>query len=383
MPRNSVTEVTNQSWLSRIGGAIKGIFIGLILFVVAFPLLFWNEGRAVKRHKALQEGGKTVISVASDSIDTANENKLIHVTGLADTEATLADPVFNVSAKALKLKRSVEMYQWEEKSQSKTTKKLGGGTQTVKEYTYSKAWSSKLIKSENFKEPAGHENPAAMPYESTDQSADKVTLGAFTLSPSLVSQIRNFEPLAVDSGTPLPMLGAITGMVYEAGYYFGTNSVAPLVGDVRVNFDVVKPMQVSVIAKQVGNTFAPYITKGKGTIELLSTGVQSADEMILSAQAGNKMLTWMIRLVGFLFMLGGLNLFFRPLSVVADVLPIAGTIVGAGTGIISLLLAALSALVTIAIAWIVYRPLLGIILIAVAVGVAIMITGKLKSAKAA
>lgn len=81
-------------------------------------------------------------------------------------------------------------------------------------------------------------------------------------------------------------------------------------------------------------------------------------------------------------MMGGLNLVFKPLSVVADVLPIAGTIVGAGTGLISFLVASLGSLVTIAIAWVVYRPLLGIVLIVIAVGVAVAIKSKLKPAKA-
>ena len=114
MSGDSYTEVTSQSWGSRIGGAFKGILLGIILFFVAFPFLFWNEGRAVKTYKTLQEGGKTVIEVAADSVDAANEGKLIHVSGLADTEATLVDPDFGVSATALRLNRKVEMYQWQE-----------------------------------------------------------------------------------------------------------------------------------------------------------------------------------------------------------------------------------------------------------------------------
>ena len=74
-------------------------------------------------------------------------------------------------------------------------------------------------------------------------------------------------------------------------------------------------------------------------------------------------------------------LILRPLSVIADVVPILGSIVGAGTGIISLLLAAILSLITVAIAWIVYRPLFGIILILVAVGLTMAIRWKLKSAR--
>ena len=105
--------------------------------------------------------------------------------------------------------------------------------------------------------------------------------------------------------------------------------------------------------------------------------------MIQQAQESNRILTWILRLVGFLLMLAGLNMIFKLLSVVADVLPILGDIVGAGMGIISFLLAAVLSLITIAIAWIFYRPLLGIVLVVVAVGLAAAIMGKLRSAKAA
>lgn len=378
MSENSFTEVTSQSWFSRIGGAFKGILIGLVLFIVAFPLLFWNEGRAVTTYKTLKEGGKTVITVASDGVDVSNEGKLIHVSGLADTEATLTDPVFGVSANALKLKRTVEMYQWKETAKSETTKKLGGGTETVTEYSYSKAWSDTLVNAENFKKPAEHENPASMPFKLIEQTADRVVLGAFILSPSLVGRINDFETLAATSNTPLSAAVQDTAKLYDEGFYLGENPAYPEVGDMRVQFDVVKPLEVSVIAKQAGDSFEPYVTKARGTIELLQTGVHTADAMIQKAQESNKVLTWILRLVGFIFMLVGLNMILKPLSIVADILPIAGSIVGAGTGIISFLVAIPASLITIAIAWIVYRPLLGIILIVIAVGVILVIKGKLK-----
>lgn len=383
MSQARFTEVTTQSWFSRIGGAIKGVLVGLVLFVLAFPLLFWNEGRAVTTYKALKEGGSAVITVAADSVDASNAGRLIHLTGLATTEATLKDPVFDVVANALKLRRTVEMYQWRQNSSSETTKKLGGGTETVTEYSYSKEWSDGLINSDNFKDPGGHQNPAAMPVASLQQVADKVTLGAFTLSPALIGRINSFEPLLVENDTSLPEAFRETTQVYNSGFYLGTNAAKPQVGDVRVKFEMVKPVDVSVIAKQVGNTFEPYVAKAGRSIALLQTGTHTAEAMIQAAQAGNKMMMWLLRLAGFLCMMVGLNLFLKPLSVIADVLPIAGTIVGAGTGFIAFLVAALASLITIALAWIVYRPLLGIILLGVAVGLTVALKGKLKAAKIA
>ncbi len=383
MSQDRFTEVTKQSWFSRIGGAVMGVVVGLVLFVLAFPLLFWNEGRAVTTHKTLKEGGSIVVSVASNSVDASNAGRLVHVTGLADTQAILKDPVFGVSAKALKLKRTVQMYQWKESSSSETTKKLGGGTETVTEYQYSREWADRVVNSDNFKKPDGHRNPSSMAYSSTELTADSITLDAFKLSPSLINKIDSFEPLMVSADTPLPKAIKGSGRVYDAGFYIGADPTAAQVGDLRVQFAMVKPVDVSVIAKQTGNTFEPYVAKARGSIELLQTGIHSADAMIQAAQTSNTMLTWLLRLGGFVCMMVGLNLFLRPLSVVADVVPIAGTIVGAGAGIIAFLVAAPASLITIAIAWLFYRPLIGIILIVIAVALTVTLRGKLKAAKIA
>ena len=383
MSDDRYTEVTRESWFGRIGGALKGILAGLILFVLSFALLFWNEGRAVKRHKTLKEGGGAVVSITCDSVDEANNGQLVHVTGRADTDARLTDPVFGVSVDALKLKRIVEMYQWKETSERKTQKKIGGGSETVTTYSYTKAWSIAPIRSSDFRKPEGHGNPGTMPYESLEQSAQKVTLGAYVLSPSLVGMIQNFQPLPVDIDTRFPQELQGKLKTHDAGFYIGGDSASPQVGDMRIFFEVARPTEVSIIAKQVEATFEPYLTKAGGTIELLETGVHSADAMIQKAQESNTILTWMIRLAGFILMFLGLTLILKPLSVMADLLPILGDIVGAGAGFISFLLALMLSLITIGIAWMVYRPLLGIVLLAGAVALTPAIRGKLKTARIA
>ncbi|MDU9050736.1 MAG: TMEM43 family protein [Candidatus Electrothrix sp. Rat3] len=387
MSDDSYTEVTEQSWFSRIGGAIKGIIFGLILFIIAFPLLFWNEGRAVKTYKTLKEGGGAVISVLADQVDAKNEGKLIHVTGKATTEDILTDPVFGVSENALRLRRNVEMYQWQESSQSETKKKLGGGTETVTTYSYSKGWEDNIVSSSSFKKPVGHENPDSMPYASEEQTADRVTLGAFTLSSSQINRINRFEPLAIDSNTlgsdTLSPDGLDSRMTRQAnGFYLGDNPASPQVGDVRIQFESVAPTEVSIVAQQNGSGLRPYHAQAGGDIELLQVGMHTAEAMFQKAQTDNKILTWALRAVGFVFMMIGLSMIFKVFSVLADVIPFLGNVVEAGTGFIAFLLAAVLSLITIAIAWIVFRPLLGIILLVVAVGLIVLIGGKVKAGKA-
>jgi hypothetical protein len=88
MSEDTFTEVTNESWLGRIGGAFTGILIGLVLFIAAFPVLFWNEGRAVKRYQTLNEGAGSVISRVLSEYD----GKLVHVSGNAVTDEIVTDP---------------------------------------------------------------------------------------------------------------------------------------------------------------------------------------------------------------------------------------------------------------------------------------------------
>ena len=380
MSEDSYTEVSEQSWFSRIGGAIKGIIFGLILFVIAFPLLFWNEGRAVKTYKTLKEGSGLVVSVPTDNVDPANQGKLVHVSGKAVTEDTLHDPVFGLSANALKLRREVEMYQWQEHSKSDTEKKLGGGTRTVTTYSYDKEWSGRLISSSSFKQ-SGHDNPASMPYSDAEEQADKVTLGAFTLPASLVNKISHAQPLPMDNETALPDELAGRAQRHDGGLYIGENPASPQVGDVRIKFEVVPMQEVSLVAQQTGNSFAPYQTEAGGTIELLQTGNRSAAAMFEKAQTDNKILTWALRAGGFFLMFIGLGMMFKVLSVLADVLPFLGSIVGAGTGIISFLIAGVLSLITIAVAWITFRPLLGGILLAGAVGLLVLLKVKMGKAK--
>lgn len=382
MAADSFTEVTSQSWFGRLGGAIKGVLIGIVLFLAAFPLLFWNEGRAVKTHKDLEQGNKDVISISADKVDGANEGKLVHLGGLADTAGTLADDTFGISSKALRLRRDVEMFQWKESKDSTEKKKLGGGTDTTTTYSYDKAWSSKAIDSGAFKHPEDHQNPASMAYSSEEKTAADATLGAFKLSPSLLGKIDNFRPITVAADHPVPTAPGKKIQIDTNGFYVGFYPASPQVGDLRISFKEVPPTEVSVVARQSGDSFSPFKGKAGTNIEMLKIGTHDAATMFADAEASNKMMTWILRLAGLIIMTIGLSMVFRPLSVAADLVPIIGSIVGAGTGLVALLISAVLSLITIAIAWVVYRPLIGITLLVVAVAIAVFLGMKLGKARA-
>ena len=121
------------------------MLIGLAVIVVAAIVLFWNEGRAVQTARSLTEGEHAVIDADPGKVDTANEGKLIHVSGDLITKAPLADPDFGVSVQAARLVRTVETYQWKQESHTETRKNLGGSEDKVTTYTYVRTWSEPRI----------------------------------------------------------------------------------------------------------------------------------------------------------------------------------------------------------------------------------------------
>ena len=162
----AVTETTTESWGSRLGNSIKGVIVGLGLFVLGFPVLFWNEGNSVKTAKSLDEGEKACVSLESaEKVDPGMEGRLVHVSGKADTKDVLTDETFGVAATAIALTRKVEMYQWREDCKTEEKKNAGGSVTTTKTYTYAKVWSGKAIDSSGFKE-SGHDNPGELEFPS-------------------------------------------------------------------------------------------------------------------------------------------------------------------------------------------------------------------------
>jgi hypothetical protein len=385
MVQDTYTEVTTQSWFSRIKDSFAGVLVGLLIFAISFFLLWSNEGRAVQTADALREVQKTVIALPSAEVSAQNEGKLIYVNGTAKTAEVLTDASLGVSANAIKLLREVEMYQWVESSQSKTQEKFGGGKETVTTYTYETKWSGTPKDSGEFKKPEGHTNPA-MQYSDTTIAAKKVPLGQFELSPGLIDKISTTEPLAFEEAdlAKLPAQVRSKSMLNGEFLYIGRQAKpdpdSPQVGDYRINYRIVPVgTSLSVISKQIANTFEPYRSKNGQLTELLETGTVSADAMVKTAQQNNQFLTWLLRLLGFILMFVGLALSFKPLSIIGAVIPILGQIIGAGTGLVAFLISLALSLITIAIAWFAYRPVLAIGLILVAVLAVFLANRKSKS----
>lgn len=360
------TEITTISWGDRIVGSFMGVILGILFFIGAFPLIWWNEGHSVDRIRTLDEGRGLVVPISSEMVNPDNNGSLIHITGKATTDEFQEDSPFGVRENALKLKRTVTMYQWKEKTSTKTKKNLGGSVTEETTYSYEKTWSEYLINSSGFKKPEGHKNPSFMPYKTEVFTADSVNVGAFKLSSPFISQIDQFATYSLTQEDYNAMDNRLKQSFKLSGneYFYGDPTNLKI-GAMRINYSVITPTEVSVIGKQNNSYIETYFTRN-GDIKLLEMGLVGAASMFSSAENENTVTTWLIRLGAFMLMWGGLFMILNPIKVLGDVVPLIGSLLGAGialvTGIVSLVLG----FVAMALAWVFFRPLIGIGLLVMA-----------------
>ena len=191
------TETTTTGYGTRVGNSFKAIGSGFLLFIAGTALLWWNEGRAVKTEKMLEEAGSAYVEMENpNKKDASLEGELICGTALATTEDSLTDAQFGIGAKAISLRRTVEYYQWVEHATEKKEDKLGGKEVTTTTYTYSKEWVSRPIESASFKDPAYQKkNMVLATFENDEQWAENVSWGAYKLTESLIHSISSREDI--------------------------------------------------------------------------------------------------------------------------------------------------------------------------------------------
>jgi len=381
---DSFTETSHVSWFERMKQAIVGVLTGVVLVFVSIGVLFWNEGRAVTTARSLSEGAAAVISVPPATVNPANEGKLVHVAGDLKLAGPVADPEFGMSATAIKLVRKVEMYQWKEESKQEKKTNVGGSQDTVTTYTYVREWSERRNDSSRFKQPGGHANPE-MRYSSRQNVAQTASLGAFQLTQETLGQVGGGVRLPVEQAQLQALRQRLGGNVHlrDGTIYIGFDPDSPRIGDLRVSFEQVTSPQLTVVARQAASGFGRYQTKAGDQLMIVAKGVVPAAQLFSEAQSANSTLTWILRGVGAVAMFVGFGLFFRPLGVLGDVLPILGDVIRMGTGFIAGVLTLLLATMTIAIAWLYYRPLVGIAVLVVGIGGTVGLTMLAKKRRAA
>ncbi|WP_244490462.1 TMEM43 family protein [Rhizobium sp. Root708] len=286
--------------------------------------------------------------------------------------------MFGVSAEnAVAISRSVEMYQWVEKRDSKTEKKVGGGEETTTTYTYGKEWRSEPVRSSEFKHPEGHDNPDSMPASETFMVAG-THVGAFEVPAQMVADVGQRAGLAITDNDVSAVAAALGGdrpvKRSGEGAYVGERPSDPSIGDLKLSFDRVDAKEASFVGKQQGSSLTAY-TSGNGREIFLNAGGRvDAASMFKSAESDNNVIAWLLRVAGLVLMFIGFVCIFTIFGIIGDVIPFIGSIVSFGTSLLAFILTLVLGSLAIAFGWLAYRPLLaaGIIVVALVVAVVVI-----------
>jgi len=379
---------TTKNYGNRLIDSLKGAGTGFIFLLIGTVMLWVNECSFVRTDKAIRSAQKELVRVTDvSSVDPALNGKLIHASAFADTQDILSDEKFGVSEKAIALVRLVEYYQYEEQKHTEKKDKLGGSEETITTYTYEKKWVRAPINSGNFGDPDYKKANIVLDNEVKFQIqyAKNVSFGAYKLPAFIIEDIGgNVQAEVKISNNDLAKLNdQIVKKAKDTGYktesnatlvsvqgnvvYFGKSSSSPQVGDVRITLTKVPPSDISIIARVTASTFEKYIAPNGSPFGRVAMGTVSADTMIDSAKKENSMLTWLFRLIGLFLIVASFKLIFKILPTLFKVLPPLATIVGAGVALVCSVGGFVWTLVVIALAWLFYRPLVGIPLLIVAI----------------
>lgn len=339
--------------MNKIGNSFKGIVGGFVFLLLGVVLLWWNEGNNVKNLKTTAEMEDSYIDIKSNKVDSKNEGKLVATHGKLLNEKELTDDIFGITIKTPIMKRTVEVYQWKETS---NTDDNGNTT-----YSYNKDWSERLIDSSEFHN-AGHDNPSSKLYDDKTFTSDDVKVGAFSLSSEQVNMLStkekftNFNQETIDS----------LNLKISNNYITNSEDLEnPNIGDVRITFTFNNSTEVSVLAVQSDDSFVNFTSKSGKKVNKIVEGNHNGKDMIQSIRSEDKFMKWLLRFFGFILCMAGFRIILKPISAITSYVPLLGSLVGTAVGLVSFVLALILSLFIIAIAWIRFRPIIGISLLAI------------------
>ena len=228
-------------------------FLGLAVTSLSATFLQGTEDRAARRHQAAERIGDRVKTADPGHLDPQLEGQLVRLEGMATAEGFVEDPETGVRAPGLLLSRVVEMWQWLEKT-------------TDDGVVNEQGWSDTLVDSSAFADPEGHQNPET-PRLPPLMMTNTVKVGEFVVPDKLVRSIQKRRPFEV---TPAATAGPATlgATVHDGALVLASDPQAPQVGDLRVTYEVVEPLEVSLLGIQTGNTLS-HVSDGSGPAYLV------------------------------------------------------------------------------------------------------------------
>lgn len=324
-----------------------GIIAGIIICIISAAFLFKTEKNYINILKQYDYAVENIIEVSPNIISPANEDKLVHVSGIIKTGKTLTDSIV-VIPQAVVLERNTETFQWKEiKDRDADNTK----------YLYSKVWNRELIDSSKFHK-SGHTNPKHVKYSDKKIYSTKAALGKY-----VIKNVSYIQPSTVLQYLPYNS----NFKIYNGFYYTGKNFDNPKIGDQKIKYSYTPSgKQYSIIAKQSGNTLTE-MNKENNSLLIAEEGNIPAKDMLLKNKNKSAGLLSLYRILAIAGLFCSFNMMFLPLSLLeGKVYFLKGMTLTRAFRQVCIL--TISTAFTISgINWISYKPIIGLTFIIAAV----------------
>ena len=90
----------------------SGGLVGTAFVLAGILCLFFSDREVARARVMVQGGTRDVIGIDPEELLTEYQGRLVHFSGLVESDEILVDPLFEISAGGLVLRREAEMYQW-------------------------------------------------------------------------------------------------------------------------------------------------------------------------------------------------------------------------------------------------------------------------------
>ncbi|MEN9251741.1 MAG: TMEM43 family protein [Thermostichales cyanobacterium HHBFW_bins_127] len=325
-----------------------------MLFLGSFWVLFWNEGRVNLSHVAAR-----ATAIPATGAPTVAVGSLVSVSGPITSTELVGDNAFLRPGAYIAVNRQVEMYAWEEQKKTRTREEFGGSETRETTYSYRKVWTDQPQDSSRFYARQQHYNPP-MPLRSQLFRVNQAQVGNYVL---------NLANLNLETPTLIPLSSATiaNGLITDSYIFQGRGSLqAPEIGDIRVQYAALNNgTEVTVFGRLASaNSLDSFL--GPRNVKLYRLFAADRETAIQRMSVEHDVLTWVLRLIGFLMMWIGSSMVFEPLNTMFSIFPFLSGLSRFLTKGITLIVSLVLSSITIVVGMVARNPVVLGICLAVA-----------------
>lgn len=336
---------------------LTGILGGALIFLCAFPVLYFNEA---------QENLSKVAEQAVEYNEALESSYLGYTVGAFSATNKANDPL--LTREFVAVTRTVEMYGYIETQSTATTN--SGNTQSSFNseirYTYSKAWlvnpgqtTTWRGRTSDFPRdlPINYNTwivnlPQPRTSTSTGLSINNIPVDGTNLDLSASNDLSVTQDMIVNNSYTV----VLNDLYFTNQERFDLST--PLIGDVRISFTVIEFDDQGLLLGNIDNNqFSAFTTDSGNIMYRFFNGESTIENVVSQLQTEYQLTIWIFRVVGFLMLFVGLLLSFKPISTLFNFIPIFGSV---GSGLFTIMLFVVSlvlAITTIVISLIVQNIL--------------------------